>query len=93
MSNSEYNNMLAGGSPCNYSSLSTYTDPYSMDVRPQGKVVSGVYMVPQWSAIAYDSLTAKVPSCSGYSNIDVAYGKDAGSCNTVYTKLSCGQPR
>jgi len=93
MSNSEYNNMTAGGSPCNYSSLGSYNDPYSMGVKPQGRVpTAGAYIVPQWDAISYDSLIAKVPSCSGYSNIDSAYGKNAGNCNTQYSTMLCSQP-
>lgn len=87
---SEYSNQLAGGAACNYSQLSTYTAPYDMSVMPQGKVSSGVYIVPQFAAISYDSLTSAVPSCSGYSNIDSAYGAGAGNCNTQYTTSLCG---
>lgn len=86
--------MVSGGSPCNYGSLGNYNAPYDLGVRPQGRVPGqpGTYIVPQWSAISYDSLIAQVPSCSGYSNIDSAYGKNAGRCNTQYATMLCSQP-
>ena len=87
---SEYSGANQGGSSCNYSALGSYQAGYSMDVQPQGKVVTGQYIVPTWDAISYDSLTAKVPSCSGYNNIDSAYGAGAGSCQTTYTTSLCG---
>jgi hypothetical protein len=90
MSNADYNNYAAGGSACSYAALGAYNDGYSMTVPSQGKQVSGMYIVPQWSAISYDSLTSKVPSCSGYYDIGSAYGKDAGSCQTTYRSSLCG---
>jgi hypothetical protein len=92
MSNADYNNYSAGGAACSYSNLSNYTANYSMTVPAQGKVITGQYIVPTWSPIAYDSLTSKVPSCSGYSDITNAYGKDAGSCQTTYRTSLCGAP-
>lgn len=85
----EYFGMMAGGQPCSYSSLGNYNAGYSMDVPPQGKVTSGVYIVPTWSPISYDSLSSKVPSCSGYYSIDNAYGKDAANCQTTYRTSLC----
>lgn len=90
---SEYNNYVAEGAPCAYAQLSNYTADYSMDVPPQGKVVTGKYIVPTWNPISYDSLTQKVPSCSGYSNISDAYGSDAGRCQTTYRTSLCGNNR
>jgi hypothetical protein len=87
---SEYSGANQSGSSCNYSALGTYQAGYSMDVQPQGKVTSGVYMVPTWDAISYNSLTSDVPSCSGYSSIESAYGSGAGSCQTTYTTSLCG---
>lgn len=87
---SDYVNYSAGGAPCSYAALGTYNDGYSMNIAPQGKQVSGVYIVPTWNPISYDSLTNKVPSCSGYSDIGQAYGKDAGSCQTTYRTSLCG---
>lgn len=80
----------SGGAPCSYGSLGNYNDGYSMAVPPVGKVVSGQYIVPQWSAIGYDSLTQKAPSCSGYPNITDAYGKGADACQTTYRTSLCG---
>jgi hypothetical protein len=86
----DYNNYSAGGASCSYAALGNYDDGYSMNVPAQGKVTSGAYIVPTWSPISYDSLTSKVPSCSGYSNIDSAYGKDAARCQTTYRTSLCG---
>jgi len=86
---SEYNNTASAPS-CAYAPLARYTAGYSMEVPPMGKVISGQYIVPQWAAIGYDDLTAKSPSCSGYPNIDNAYGKGAANCQTTYRTSVCG---
>lgn len=75
---------------CDFASLGNYSADYSMNVPNVGKTTSGVYTVPAWDAISYDSLTSKVPSCSGYSNITSAYGSGAGACNTKFVKATCG---
>lgn len=85
----DYNN-TAGEASCNYGTLAQYTDSYSMNVPFQGKQISGQYIVPTWSPISYTSLTSPVPNCSGYYNINNAYGKNAGNCNTTYSTTSCG---
>lgn len=88
--NAEYNNWMSNGAACSYASLGGYNDGYSMNVAPQGKVTSGAYIVPTWSPISYDSLSSKVPSCSGYAPIDAAYGADAARCQTTYRTSLCG---
>lgn len=85
----DYNNMTAGGAACSYTNLGHYNTPYSMGVAPVGKPVTGHYIVPQWSAISYDSLTGDSDSCSGYGTINSAYGKGAGRCKTTYTTSVC----
>lgn len=87
---SDYVNYSAGAAACSYAALGGYNDGYSMNVPPQGKVTSGSYIVPSWSPISYDSLTNKVPSCSGYADITNAYGKDAARCQTTYRTSLCG---
>lgn len=87
---SEYNNSMSSGASCAYANLGNYNDGYSMNVAAQGRVVSGMYAVPAWDPISYDSLTNKVPSCSGYSDINQAYGQDAGNCQTTYRTSVCG---
>ena len=89
MASSDYNNSTSGFRNT-YASLNNYSSGYAMDVPPQGKVVSGQYIVPTYDAIEYESLTAKVPSTSGYSDINVAYGKDAAQCQTNYRTSLCG---
>jgi len=88
---SEYTNTTSSMAPsCAYADLGNYSADYSMDVPPQGKVSSGAYIVPTWSPISYDSLTSKVPSCSGYGSIQSAYGSDASRCQTTYRTSLCG---
>lgn len=87
---SEYTNSTSNGSSCSYSSLGNYNDNYSMEVPFQGKQTSGVYMVPTFAPITYDSLTNNVPSCNGYANIESAYGQDAANCQTTYRTAVCG---
>lgn len=89
-SSSDYVNYASGGASCNYGQLGNYTDGYSMNIPPQGKVTSGAYIVPVFSPISYESLTAKVPSCSGYPSIINAYGDDAERCQTTYRTSLCG---
>lgn len=86
----DYSNATAGGASCSYGSLGQYNAGYSMNVAPEGKVISGSYMVPSWAPISYDSLTAKVPSCSGYGSIESSYGAGAEKCNTTYRTSLCG---
>jgi hypothetical protein len=86
----DYNNYMSGGAACSYAALGNYTADYSLNLAPQGKVISGAYIVPTWSPITYDSLSSPAPSCSGYSDITQAYGKGAGSCQTTYRTSLCG---
>ena len=89
MASFDYNNSTSGSRNM-YASLNNYSSNYSMDVPPQGKVISGQYIVPTYDAIGYESLTAKVPNPSGYSDINTAYGKDAATCQTNYRTSLCG---
>lgn len=86
----DYNNFSAGGASCSYSALGSYNADYSMGVPVQGKVVTGKYIVPSWEGISYNSLSSPVPSCSGYADINQAYGKDASNCQTTYRTSLCG---
>lgn len=87
--NSDYNNFASGPS-CSYANLGNYNDGYSMQVAPQGKTVTGKYIVPTWSPISYDSLSSGAGSCSGYADITNAYGSNAASCQTTYRTSVCG---
>lgn len=84
------NNYLAGGSACSYGQLGAYNNGYSLGVAPVGRVSSGRYVTPVWSPISYDSLTSKVPSCSGFATVTSAYGENAGNCQTTYRTSLCG---
>jgi hypothetical protein len=86
---SEYNNSTASGSSCSYASLDSYNAGYSMSVSPTGKPTSGVYIVPTYSPITTDSLVG-AGSCTGYPNINQAYGAGAAKCQTTYRSSLCG---
>lgn len=86
---SEYNN-YASGAATSYATLGSYNAPFSMGVAPQGKVITGAYIVPQWGAIGYNSLQGKVPTGTGYGTISTAYGDAGGRCNTTFTTSVCG---
>jgi len=88
MASFDYNNSTSGSRNM-YASLNNYSSNYSMDVPPQGKVITGQYIVPTYDAIGYESLTARVPNPSGYSDINTAYGKDAATCQTNYRTSLC----
>lgn len=87
---SDYVNYSAASSACSYAPLGQYTGDYSMGVPFQGKVSNGAYIVPVWGAIGYDALTNKVPNCSGYFDVNAAYGANAGNCQTTYRTSLCG---
>lgn len=85
------NNYLAGGSACSYGQLGAYNNGYSLGVAPVGKVSqTGKYVVPQWQGVSYDMLTAKVPSCNSYFNVENAYGSSSANCQTTYRTSLCG---
>ena len=76
---------------CQYSTLSTYNGTSFLGNSPPvpATTVTGIYVVPQFGTIGYDSLTSANPSCSGYRNIMTAYGADASSCNQKYSTKPC----
>ena len=88
MSNYDYtgNNNSAS---CAYAPLGQYNQGYAFGFTPKGKSTSGYYIVPVWDPINHYSLIYPVPTCSGYPNIEAAYGKDAGQCQTTYRTTSC----
>jgi|LakMenEpi03Aug12_release.lakeMendotaPanAssembly.Ray.scaffolds.fasta_scaffold3769248_1 hypothetical protein len=87
----EYNNSSVGSASCNYAALSQYNGNYPVGVPFQGKVASAM-VVPAYGAIGYDALTNATPNCSGYFDINAAYGSDAGNCQTQYNVALCAPP-
>ena len=84
------------GASCSYVNLSNYNSTSagtlgSPAVPPT--TVSGHYVVPNYSAIGYGALThdSSMPSCSGYFNIQNAYGANAAQCDTQYSQRPCNQ--
>ncbi len=87
---SEHSQFQNGAPACSYGSLGNYNQPYSnINPPPQGKTISGRYIVPAYEAIGYNSLEGAA-SCQQYPNINQAYGMGAAKCNTQYRAASCG---
>ena len=76
---------------CQYSTLNTYNwTSFLGNVPPvPPTTVTGFYVVPDYKSITYDSLVGAVPSCTGYRNIQTAYGANAADCNQQYVRKSC----
>jgi len=88
---SEYNNSTVGGVGCSYATLSNYNTG-NKGVKPamQATNVTGKYIVPNYSAPGYNTLSHdSAPTCSGYFNIQGAYGGNGGSCGTKYVQSLC----
>ena len=88
---SEYTNSTVNGSGCSYAILARYNNgSQGMSPPVPATTVSGVYIVPQYSAPGYNTLShGAAPSCSGYFNIQNAYGANACSCATKYVQKLC----
>ena len=88
----EYNNNSVAGSSCSYANLSNYNNG-SQGTNPpvSASVISGVYVVPEYSSPGYNTLShnSNGPSCSGYFNIQNAYGANANNCSTKYVQKLC----
>ena len=77
----------------NYATLGSYNGyaPGMMGSPPLlATTVTGMYVVPDYSTIGYDSLTHGMgPYPQRYFNIRSAYGAGAGNCNTQYMTRMC----
>ena len=90
----EYNNTANNGLSCSYTTLNRYNNRSSQDINKNPPVpattVSGKYIVPTYSSPGYNTLMHNsAPSCSGYFNIEGAYGSDSKSCSTKYITKEC----
>lgn len=89
MSYSEYNNSAVNGQSCAYTTLGKYYNKGTMASVPP-TITSGTYVVPVYSAPGYNTLTGNGQgSCSGYYNIQSAYGNGAEGCNQKYVTKAC----
>ena len=88
---SEYSNNSVSGLSCSYARLASYNKGSNNGPAITPGSVSGKYIVPAYGAPGYNTLTAKgVPSCSGYYNINSAYGKNSGEgCSTQFVQKLC----
>jgi hypothetical protein len=94
---SEYSNQTVG-SACSFATLATYNNANTNNssgmmnqVQAQRSQIntSGLYIVPDYAAPGYDTLTKGGSSCSGFLNITDAYGIDADKCSQKYLKKIC----
>jgi hypothetical protein len=91
---SEYSNQTVG-SACSFATLNTYNHGMKNGLMNQVPApmnslqTSGVYIVPNYTAPGYDTLTKGGSSCSGFLNITDAYGKNAQKCSQKYLKKIC----
>jgi hypothetical protein len=94
---SEYSGQLVGSSPCSYASLANYnynapTQDTLRNPPVPPTLVQGQYIVPTFGGIpGYNTLVKGGNSCSGYADINSAYGAGAGSCSPSYVSKLCGQ--
>lgn len=88
---SEYANTAVTGLSCSYARLAAYNQGSQGGPPVPATTVSGVYVVPAYGAAGYNTLTAHgVPSCSGYYNINTAYGPNSGQdCSTKFVQKLC----
>lgn len=88
---SEYNNSTVSGPSCSYANLSNYNNgSQGMSPPVPATTVTGKYIVPTYSSPGYNTLSHNAaPSCSGYFNIQSAYGANAGGCSTKYVQKLC----
>jgi hypothetical protein len=87
---SEYTNSTVSSNNCSYNSLGRYSGAKTTMATVKAGSTQGFYLTPNYSSIGYNSLT-HVDDSNGsqsYPTISQAYGD--GSCNTTYTKRSCG---
>lgn len=90
---SEYNNSAIHGGACSYTNLSSYNSgAQGMNSRSALSSLSSAsknVLVPSFGGPAgYNTLTGKVPSCSGYSNMQSAYSNNTG-CGSQYVSNLC----
>jgi hypothetical protein len=86
----EYNNTSSVGA-CNYKNLGNYSGRNSTMAALPSSMNQNAFVVPGYGGISYETLNhgRTVPSCSGYFNIQSAYGAGAGNCSTEYKKKLC----
>jgi hypothetical protein len=88
----EYNNSSVQGGACSYTNLSYYNNG-SQGVASAAAVsaASKTLLVPTFGGVAgYNTVSAKVPTCSGYANLYTAYGRNGG-CGDQYVSRLCQQ--
>lgn len=75
---------ISSGS-CNYKNLGNYSESSStMPALASTTSQDKKFVIPSYGGVGYDTLNhgKNVPSCSGYFNIQSAYGSGVGNCNS-----------
>ncbi len=91
---SSYSNSgTTNGPACSYQPLGAVASSSNLlaplSAMDKQNLTTGTYMVPQYSAPGYSTLTGdSAPSCSGYFSITNAY-KGGANCGTQYSKSAC----
>ena len=76
-----------------YTNLSNYNTNYRGMVNAPTIVSGAVEVVPEFSTFGYNSLTHGIPTCSGYFNLQGAYGLAADDYSTRFVQRLCqGSP-
>jgi hypothetical protein len=88
---SEYNNQLVNGGSCSYTNLSTYNNGMQGNMLASSGSTSDVkVVVPSWGGVpGYNTLSGKVPTCTGYASLYTAYSNKTADplCNSYSTRL------
>ena len=89
---SEYTNSAVQSGPCSYTNLSTYNNgAQGMASAPAMSAAARELIVPTFGGVAgYNTVSGRgVPTCSGYANLQSAYGNNAGGCSSQYVSKLC----
>ena len=91
---SEYTKPSVGAASCNYATLNSYNRSQGMKPSVPAGFVPGsmVPVFPTFGSVGYASLQhgKQGGSCSGYFNVQSAYGSGAYNCGTKYLHKVCG---
>ncbi len=72
-----------------YTNLSNYNTNYRGMVNAPTLSSGAVEIVPEFSTFGYNSLTHGIPTCSGYFNLQGAYGLAADDYSTRFVQRLC----
>lgn len=89
---SEWTGPAVQSSACSYATLSQYNNGAQGMNLPTAGAAAGnrISIIPTFSAPpGYNTISRGVPTCSGYSNMQRAYGSGSGGCGSQYVSRLC----